>query len=116
MESNLPQMEDTGVSSDYWNQYNVFPLFGLRDFSPKENLELLQKWPVQRYTEYFSLEEGFEGVITDFNRGTIERLDELADEVNALASPERFSIEKFRGILGEVYELLYGVKSSLLSG
>ena len=97
--------EATGVSKDYWNEYFHRPIYFIRNFSPEANLQSLQEYPVKRYTERYS-DKVYDNVTTPKNRERIARLDKIADEVNALATPETFSIDTFQDLVCEVHELI----------
>jgi hypothetical protein len=107
--------EATGVSRDYWNEYFHRPIYSMRDFSFEANLRSLQESPVKRYTERYS-DEVYSNVITFKNRERVARLDEIADEVNIIATPETFSIDTFRDLICEVYKLIIGKPFELKPG
>jgi len=101
----VPQISrSTGVSCDYFNAWA--PLFCS---SNREGLlKDLPNFPILRYEELYSSSE-YEGVVTDENRSSIHRLNELADDVNSLVdSPNIFEWDELLEMRKEVRLLIYG--------
>lgn len=90
----------TGVTCDYWNEFEGKPFRFFCDFSPEANLAHLKKYPIKRYTEIYTAEKYIDAV-TPENRERVEKLDQIADALNALAMPGNFSMASFRGFIIE---------------
>ena len=108
----LPQIVPvTGVSADYWNELGVVPAFW-GEFSLSENLDYLRNKPRRKYFEYSPDLKDDANLIPGYNKERVERLELIAEEMNALAAPEitaqNFDLDSLVGLLGESLLLIYG--------
>lgn len=86
----VPQIcKTTGVSIDYWNEYAGIPVWSSLDFSPDANSRSLQKFPVKKYTQIFP-SNVYVDVVTPQNQQRVQRLEEIADQVNTLPNAGNF--------------------------
>ena len=70
----------TEVSADYFNEYSAkISFLSLR--SIEKVAEIFRDFPVRRYEERFPPTE-FADVVTDQNRASVSRLDEIPDTIN----------------------------------
>jgi hypothetical protein len=98
----------TGVDQDYFNEFGAF--FNTWDvLTPAERLTFLQRFPPRKSHDFF---KGQASYLAE-NAQTIDRLDQISDEVRGLADPRTYSDERFRQLLCEAYQLIYGKPSWL---
>ena len=105
----VPQInEDTGISSDYWNEYFTKRCsFSFKSNSCEAVAEEIRKYPIKKYEERFSQKE-YENVITDKNKFRVKRLDELANLVNSkFTNTSNFTEYEFKQLINEVFRLIW---------
>lgn len=108
VKAEMPQMnERTGVSKDFINQFSyLITLYGYKGIPMIQ--EHLRKRPfrARKYTDVYA---NFDNVITDKNRETVARLDELMLSLESiLQDPEAIDEEAFKAAINEAYSLVYG--------
>jgi len=104
----MEQITDQGVSGDYYNAL-LCPLMQYRDF--REGIEgasaQIRERPIQRYADRYPPSE-YNGVLTNFNRHVVTRLDEIADELNRSAQGGTLTDDQYRALHTEACKLLFG--------
>ena len=115
----VPQInQSTGISSDYFEEYNTKAValawdeasikMGLPKDRKERLAELFKGYPIKNYREHFPPTE-FRGVVNDDNGAAVSRLDEIAGEANSkFIDPLKFTLDDFRGAIVEVCLLVYG--------
>jgi hypothetical protein len=105
----VPQInENTGVSSDYWNEY-VSHITTSRE-GIKTLAEWFKEYPIRKYEQRFPTEK-YEDAITPQNINAIRRLNELSDIVNAnFTDPLKLTEDKFKKTITEVCHIIFGEK------
>lgn len=103
----IPQLEDTGVSADYFNVFCVPFMLYKYDGGINAVADFLLENPIARYTERFPPIE-FKDVVTSYNKMAVSRLDEIANELNHRAQAKTLSDECYRSLHTEACKLIYG--------
>lgn len=103
----IPQLENTGVSADYFNAICVPFMLYKDDGGINAVADFLLENPIARYTERFSSIE-FKDVVTSYNKMAVSRLDEIANELNHHAQAKTLSDECYRSLHTEACKLIYG--------
>lgn len=104
----LPQIsKKTGISQDYANEYvALIQLFNMNNIS--KIIDIIKNQGIKTYESRFPKEE----YIHDYDNSVkrkIEALDEFAKIMNKdFSSEETFDKERFKKIINEVYEIIYG--------
>lgn len=94
----------TGLSQDYMNEYfKLCDGFKITQRLNDEQIMCLLKEKPRKYTERFPPAE-FEYALDS----KVKRLDVLAEQARALASPERFSRDALAKIITEAYRIVHG--------
>jgi hypothetical protein len=105
----------TGVSKDYSNEISslrVNFLEGRKDIIIQE----IKKHRIRKYEEVYPLSR-FNNVITEKNKNAINRLNQLADQMNTLLQDkgEAFDENEFASLCNEMWSLIYGPKATTIS-
>lgn len=103
-----PQInEKTGVSKDFINQFAyLITLYDYKGISMVQNHLKKRPFWARKYTDVYA---NFDNVITDKNRETVARLDELMLNLESiLQDPEAIDEEAFKATINEAYSLVYG--------
>lgn len=109
MKHEIPQINpETGMSEDYANEY-VRLFHALEDIKYALGYDFFNKYVVslKKYIERYPIDK-FVNVVTDKNRESIRRLDELVDEVNSLISIGSRQIDRYSGLVKNIDFLIYG--------
>ena len=93
----LGEHPETGVSSNYWNEWNIPPTAD-------------KKWIIKRYSKGLQPYGNRQNdVITEKNKQRVEKINLLVDEMNAkIKNPESCSEEELKVIINEVRNLIFG--------
>jgi len=104
----VEQVTREGLSGDYYNAL-IVPIMRYRDFGlgVEGAAQYIREYPISRYTERFPPDQ-YEGVITTFNRQAVNRLDQIADELNMRARAGTLSDELYRSLHSEACSLVFG--------
>ena len=104
----VPQIaEETGISQDYFNEYNTKTLV-LYTGGVDSVADFFRKYPIKKYEERFPSTEFF-NVVNDKNRARVQRLDEIAQMVNTgFIDPTNFTEAEFKSTINEVLKLIRG--------
>ncbi len=106
----VPQIEKTGISADYINEYvgkaMIFELNGI-----EKMLNNFKEYPIKKYTERFSSND-YCDVITKENKERVEELNRLAEICN---SKDFYDLPKndILEIMERAYCIIYGEKSEI---
>lgn len=115
----VPQInQSTGVSSDYFEEYNTKVValawdeastrMGLPADRKERLAELFKIYPIRKYEEHFPPTE-FLDVVNYNNRKAVSRLDEIAEEANQrFIDQTKFTLDNFRNTVIEAHSLIYG--------
>lgn len=106
----VPQIyQETGISGDYTNEYTGNLMgWSLDGFSSLANL--FQVYHMRTYRQRFS--PGlYDKVVTEQNRQAIQRLDEIAQELNYKMPRQEISPEEFIARINELQHLIIGNKA-----
>lgn len=104
----MPQiLSQTGISADYYNEVMGVAM-SIETCDRSWFTEELRKKPLKRYEERYSTQE-FTEVVTDKNRGSVKRLDEIVDALNkSLAAADRFTDQQMLDYVNELQMLIIG--------
>lgn len=102
----MPQIsEKTGVSCDYANEVSSKIL--CIELEPETAVEEIRKYPVRHYEQRFP-PSVYVDVITEKNKERVQKLNEIADAVNALAAGKKPNLETIKTLLYEAMAIIYG--------
>lgn len=106
----VPQIQETGVSADYFNEYAhriiSFDIGGIGRVAIS-----FQENPVKKYEERFSSNK-YTDIITDTNRDSVKQLDDIAMEANQrFCNANEFMDVDFKRLINAVRDLIYGIES-----
>lgn len=104
----MPQIsEKTGVSMDYANEVGSKIL--CIAYEPETAAEEIRKYPVKHYEQRFP-PSVYADVITEKNKKRVQKLNEIADAVNALAAEKKPKLGTIKTLLYEAMVVIYGSK------
>ncbi len=105
----VPQINSkTGISSDYWNEYNAKTVWLKKGHNYVINS--IKEYPIRKYEQVYP-PETYDNVITPENSQKINRLNELADLVNnTFIDATKFTETDFKKVINEVSNIIYGIE------
>jgi hypothetical protein len=104
----LPQIHSkTGISQDYFNEYNsLIVRFNRNDIS--KVVEIIKNTRIKTYEQRFPRNRYIHDYDEKIKR-KIEALDELAKIINRdFTSESKFDGKRFKEIVNQAYEIVYG--------
>lgn len=103
----MPELGPNGVTQDYYNH-----IFQLRVITEWNNGTIeqvhahIKNHPVPLYTEAYP-EAVYGNVVNSYNKRYVERLNEIACELNELGKTGSLSLERLKELDSEVAKILY---------
>jgi hypothetical protein len=113
----VPQINDeTGISSDYCNQFNaIVTFYRFRGINGQNGVrDIIKDHPfhMKKYAEVYS---DCINVVNAKNSKSVERLNELADKMNdILKDPDLIDEDAFLKTINELYLLIYGNEDRII--
>jgi len=111
LKKQVPQITpDTGVSGDYSNE--LMMLLNVVEFYKINGKDVFDKVkPLKKYEERFSPDK-YQDVITDQNRSTVKKMDDLVDKINNMLTTKNRDIKWYLDSIDQMKLLVYGEKGN----
>jgi len=105
----VPQLEETGLSGDYTNEFNSLIMAYSQATPPNKILnaiKLHRGLPIfKKYVTRFPHDE-YRNVITQKNELKVRQLDEIVDGINEKWHKQTPTEEEFIGTMNRIYEII----------
>lgn len=105
--SQVPQITpNTGVSGDYSNE--LMMLLNVVESYKKSGKDIFYKIkPLKKYEERYPSDK-YQNIITDQNRVTVKKIDDLTDKINNMLKTKSRDLKWYLDSIYQMKDLIYG--------
>jgi hypothetical protein len=94
---------ETGLTGDYRNEIGNL-IYAVEKGSDEEIAESLKRRPLEHYDVRY---KDYVNVVTDQNRESVSRINEIVDEINSMTDPKTLSRKRIMELYKEIMGLIW---------
>ncbi|MBD3249655.1 hypothetical protein GF336_06435 [Candidatus Woesearchaeota archaeon] len=101
----LPQINEKGLSEDYFNEIAVLYLAVQHYIKTGDNRLLKKNYPIRKYEERFPADE-YNGVITDQNKESVKGINGSVKKLNHLIEKDSKDLKQYGWLIDDITSII----------